>query len=195
MRNYKKIFIILIFAVFIALGVYFFVSRNYPIAFTGDSSILNRNFQDSYLISYNFYNNSLKANNQDTIILKSDEIIKELKRATLDVLVGQKIIDSELKKRIKSEDLDKIVNEKINSVDLNSDNFNKGTEFIYGTSAENIKNLVLITKAKEEILQGRLILETSQVDFDQWLKQKKAEAKVEILMPGFYWNNGEVGIK
>lgn len=191
----KKKFIILVTILFVAAGIYFFVSRNYPVAFVENSSILNTDFQDSYLISYNFYENNLKINNQDTVILKSDDIVKELKRATLDVLVGQKIIDRELEKKIKNEDLAKMIDEKISKVDLSSDKFKKGAESLYGTTAENIKNLVLIPKAKEEILEGRLILENSQTNLDDWLKQKKMETKVEILMPGFYWDKGEVGIK
>jgi len=191
--KYKNKFLVLIVIVFIASGIYFFVSRNYPIAFVDNSSILNSDFQGSYLINYNFYSNSLKANNQDAIILKSDDVIKELKRATLDVLIEQEIIDNELNKRVKADDLLKMIDEKVSVAGLNSDKFKKEVEFLYGASAENIKKLVLIPKAKEEILEGRLILENSQADnFDDWVKQKKSEAKVEILMPEFNWDKTEV---
>jgi len=193
---YKRNFAILAVIVFIAAGIYFFVSRNYPIAFVGNSPILNGDFQKSYLIGYNFYSNGLKIDNQDSTILKSDDIKNELRRATLDVLIGQKIISAELEKRMKTEDLSQMISEKINNINFDSDNFKKGSEFIYGASAENVKNLVLIPKAKEEILEGRLILENSQINnLDDWLKQKKSEASVKILMPGFYWDKGEVFLK
>lgn len=191
----KRNITILIVALIVISGAYLFINRDYPVAFVGSSSVLNSNFQESYLISYNFYSNNMKADNQDAVILKSDDIIKELKRATLDVLIGQKIINAELEKRIKSDDLEKMIDEKISKIDLSSDNFKKGSEFLYGTSVENVKNLVLISKIKEEILQGRLTLENSQINLDEWLKQKKAETKVEILMPEFYWDKGEVGVK
>lgn len=175
------------------IAAYLLLMRYYPIALVGDSLISGSEFKKSYSISYNYYLNGLKTANQDTVVLESDEIRKELKRATLDMLVEREIIDRELSKMIEADSLSLMIGDKISKIDFNSDNFKKGTDLLYGASVEDIKNLVLIPRAKEEILEGRLILENE--DVAGWFRQKRLEAKVSILTPGFYWSDGEVAAK
>ncbi len=195
--SHKNIFLILIAAAFAGFVIYLFASQYYPVAFVNNSPISAGDFNQSYGISYNYYYNSIKAAGEDVSILKSDDAIKELKRATLDALVDQKLIDEELQKRINPDDLNRMIRNKLSSIDFNSDNFKKGSLALYGFSVDSIKKFVLIPKEKEEILAGRLVLDNNPqfADIDDWLKQKKSEAKVEILISQLYWNNGEVAAR
>lgn len=194
---YKNIFLILITAVFVGFIAYLFLGRYYPVAFVNNSPILADEFDQSYNISYNYYYNSIKAAGQDAAILKSDDVIKELKRATLDVLVEQKLIDQELQKRIKPDDLARMIRNKVNSIDSDSYNFKKGSLALYGSSVDNVRKFVLIPKEKEEILAGRLVLDNNPqfAGIDDWLKRKKSEAQVAVLISRLYWDNGEVASK
>lgn len=192
----KNLFLVLVAILFALLMAYLAVKQYYPIAFVNNNPILNIEFQKSYQISRNYYENSLKADNQDVSALGSEELIKELKRAVLDALIEQKIIDEELNKRMKPEVLENLINNKISEINFNSDNFKKGAEALYGSSVKDVKNFVLIPKAKEEILEGRLILENEKFGgLIGWLSQKKQKLKVVMLLPEFFWDNGEVATK
>mgnify|MGYP001564361957 CR=1 FL=1 len=183
--------------VLILLAVYLIVVGYWPTAFVNYQPIYYKEFQTDYLISHHYYQNSLKASGKDPVVLEADEVKNELKRAVLESLIGERLIDEELNKIIKSQDLSRMIEDKIDKNDLNSENFKKGSEMIYGLSPEEFKKSVLVPKAKEEILEGRLISENNPLSngLDGWLKEKKSRAKIIILLPGFGWNKGEVEIK
>ncbi len=183
--------------VLILLAVYLIVVGYWPTAFVNYQPIYYKEFQTDYLISHRYYQNSLKASGKDPVVLEADEVKNELKRAVLESLIGERLIDEELNKIIKSQDLSRMIEDKIAKNDLNSENFKKGSEMIYGLSPEEFKKSVLVPKAKEEILEGRLISENNPLSnrLDGWLKEKKSRAKIIILLPGFGWNKGEVEIK
>ena len=198
--SFKKFSAILLVAAVLTAVVLVVFDGYWPAVFVNSNAISYKRFKEAYTVSVYYYRVGLKATSQDTAILESDEVQKELRRAVLDSLVEQKLIESELGKRLSSRDLSQMIDEKMNQENLNSENFKKGAELLYGLPAEEFKKIVLISQAKREILEGRFILADSinsgqTGGFDEWLKSERAKAKISVLLSGFYWGDGEMKMK
>ena len=170
--------------------MYLIFSGAWPVALVNGHPITFSEFGRNYNIAYHFYQSELKINNKDTSVLDSKDGIAELNRAVLDSTIENEIINEELNKILKPDDLNSIIDEKISKVDLNSDNFQKGAELLYGLSLNDFKQFVLVPKAKEQIMQGRLFSENRQLG--DWLKEKKSQSRVVIFIPGLAWDGGGV---
>ncbi len=189
----KKILIILLVVIIIAFIVFVLAGGYWAVAFVNKAPVSHREFNDWYGAALNFYQNNLKMAGKDPKVLDSDDARKELKRAVLESLVESKLIEEELKNRIGQSVLNMMVQEKIDKTDINNENLKKGAEVLYGLSTEKLKEIILVPKAEEEILEGRLFAENKNLD--NWLKEKKAQSTVIITLPGFFWENGEVKTK
>ncbi|MBI5401374.1 hypothetical protein HZB05_00915 [Candidatus Wolfebacteria bacterium] len=198
--SFKKFSGILLVAAVLTAIVLVIFDGYWPAVFVNSNAISYKRFKEAYTASIYYYRAGLKATSQDTAVLESDEVQKELKRAVLDSLVEQKLIESELGKRMLSGDLSRMIDEKMNRENLNSENFKKGSELLYGLPVKEFKKIVLIPQVKREILEGRFILVDSINNgqaggFDTWLKNERIKAKVSVLLSGFYWGDGEMKMK
>ena len=187
----KKISLILI-AVFICLLGVLAAFGYWPIVFVNNHPIFYKEFKPAYEIVYLFYRNDVQAFNQNPALLESPEMKEELKRATVQSLIEKKIIEIELAKEIKPDDLKKRVGEKINNINLTDQTFQKGVEALYKLSVDDFKNMVLIPKAQEEILGT--ILADKGVNLIDWMNKTQKEAKIFIFLSDLKWADNEVKI-
>ena len=189
----KKYFLFLS-VIFAGVIVVMALQGYWPVAFVNSSPIFDYQFKGAYAVAYNYYLSSLKAAKEDPVILKSEEIQKEIRQTVFESLIEQKLIRAELANEIKSKDLADMLERKINSGGpIDSENFKKGVELLYGVSADEFKNIVLIPQAESEIFEGRLILQNKNMD--DWINEKVSKADVKIVMPGFYWSSEGIKAK
>ena len=87
-------------------------------------------------------------------------------------------------------ELESVIENKIGKIEEKSREIEEGIKNLYGFSLEDFKARVLTPMAEQEILEGRLFLENK--NFDEWLKEEKAKARVIILISGFKWEDGQV---
>ncbi len=189
------IFILTIAALFIG-GVYFILSRSYPLAIVDYQIIAAGDFYANYRASITYYKNALDVyNEKDSAALESDEIRLEIQRAVIDGLVEDILIAQELKSQIGSAELDKITDRKIEEI-ISGRKIREAVEKLYGLSFEEFKERVLVPQAKREILEGRLFLQNPLVGgLDERLKEIKSKARILIFLPGFKWDGEKVIIK
>ena len=186
----KNKILIAILILFVAVVLWFIFTTNYPIAFVNLKPISAVNFNKNYIASLTYYKNALETyNNKDAKVLEADEVKKEIKRALLESLIEDILVDEQLNKEIKTGDLEKLVDKKIEEIS-NNQNLPKAVEKLYGFTFEDFKNKVLIPQAKKEILESRIFL--SGENFEEKLKDIKSKAQIMIFLPGFEW--GEKGV-
>ncbi|PIR44301.1 hypothetical protein COV23_00420 [Candidatus Wolfebacteria bacterium CG10_big_fil_rev_8_21_14_0_10_31_9] len=192
----KKNLLLLVFVVIIVMGAIILMGW-WPVATVNGSVITFAQFSKKYDIAVHFYQSELKLGQKDASLLNTEKAKAEMRQVVLESIIESKLIDGELKKQLSDSDLVFMINEKINKVDLSSENFKKGAEILYGLSSDDFRELILAPKAKEEILQGRLFLEdNSQTSgMDNWLKEEKIKTKVSIFIPGLYWSKDGVSLK
>ncbi len=175
MNNGKIIAPILI--ILAAVGFALVWSGYYPIAFVNWQPIFAKELNTNYAVALNFYKSQLK-NNQ---VFNSSSTQSEIKNAVLTSLIEDKIIDSEIIKKIGKSDFEKRIAEKLNKIDLSSDKTKEGAKLIYGLSIEQLKEIVLTEQVKREIA-GELFGSPNK-DLDDWLEEKFVAAKKSILIP------------
>ncbi|MEK7553673.1 MAG: SurA N-terminal domain-containing protein [Patescibacteria group bacterium] len=187
MINKKKLIIFSASAVGIIVVLILF--GVYPIALVGISPIMVNDYNRNYSTSLNYYEKALKTYAQDSQVLKADEARQEIKRAVLDNLIENILIEKELKKEIKQKDLNVLVENKIKEIS-ESQITDKAIETLYSFSLSEFKKRVLKPQAKKEILEDRFFL--AGIDFDERMKSVRSQTKVMIFLTGFEWNGEEV---
>ncbi len=188
----KKIFLLIIGLLIIG-GIYIIASQSYPIALVNWQSISVYSFNKDFNAAINYYQKIIETYNKDQAsIINSLETKQEIKRAILDKLIENNLIQQELNKRFKDKELGQMVANKIEKA-MNGSASEKGVEVLYGFSLDEFKEEILAPQAKQEILEGRLFLENK--NFTDWLKEAKKQAKVIILLPNLKWSETGVIIK
>lgn len=190
MKRKRNFIILLISATGIIAAFVFF--GYYPVAFVGIKPIFAGDYNKNFLTSLNYYEKALKIYANDSQALKADEAKIEIKRAVLDNLIENILIEKELKKEIKQGDLDALIEKKINEIpkDRITD---EAIESLYRFSFGEFRKRVLEPQAKKEILENRMFL--AEIDFNEKMKNARAQAKVAVFLTGFEWNGKEVIIK
>ncbi len=187
----KKKFIILILFVIVIVIVIFISTQSYPVALINWRPITLKSFEKDSSVAVHYYQKMLETYDRNqTAVLDSSEIQREIKRAVLEQLIKNGLIRQELEKQIKSGELEKMVDNKVQEA-LKGKDVGKEIETLYGLSLDEFRERVLKPQAETEIITGRLFLQNKS--FDDWLKESKA--KIIILMPGFEWNGEAVVIK
>lgn len=176
-----KIFIwligFLILVIFIVLQLNF-----YPVALTSKWIITDRQFNKIVESSLVYYQKTFSVYTTSTPIVDA-KFQKEIKRAALDKLIEDKIINEILSEKLGSKELERLANDKLTTLSVNNDIAN-ASQALYNLSLKDFKNLVLMPEAKREILTEQGIN----------LQEIKKSYQPVILIPGFYWQN-EVLIK
>lgn len=189
----NKKYLIFLGIIIVGAGAVFIFDGYWPVVFVGGSSVSYRTFEKSYQASLSYYQNGLKAENEDPNMANSDDFKKDLKRAVLESLIEQKLIEAVLAETIKKSDLERMVAERIAKFNVDSQNFIIGAQLLYGLPAEEFKKIVLIPKAEREIFESRLIGDNQTLD--NWIATQKSQAKVSILISGFSWSEGKVVVE
>ncbi len=189
MNNIKKYLLFILAGLFLIGAGWFIFSENYPVAFIGLKTISAKDFNKNYYSSLTYYKKALETYSQDSKTLEADESKKEIKRAVLDNLIENILIDRELRKELKPNDLNALIEKKMSEIS-ESQTADKAVETLYGFSFADFKELVLTPQAKREIFEGRLFL--AGIDFGEKMKNVRSLARVMIFLPGFNWDGKEV---
>lgn len=174
-------------------GIILGVTGYWPIARVGYKAITYATFRDNFMMADHFYRSNVKITGEDGTVVDAKEIQRDLQRATMEGLIEQIVIDEELKGKYTPDDLDRLIDNKISGVDLGTEDMKKAVELLYGLTPEQFRELVLLPKAKQELLEGNLTLQNGT--FNDWLIAKKKEAGVSIFVPSLYWDGSEVKLK
>jgi len=182
MNNIKKYLLIGLGAVVLIGLSWFIFGGNYPIVFVDFSAISAKDYNKNYLSSLNYYEKALKTYAQDLQVLEADEAKQEIKRAVLDNLIEDILIDRELKKEIKQDDLNVLVEKKINEIS-ESQIADKAIETLYGFSFNEFRQRVLKPQAKKEILETTKCssLEESPEHLGSFVAQKEVDLEGKKL--------------
>src|SRR3989344_5267046 len=168
MSKFKLFFMSLVVMVGIIGWLVF--SGNYPVVIINRSFITAKNFNEDFSASLNYYEQNQKIYGGDSQLLQSEELRKE----------------------VKSEDLARLVINKISDV-KQGENTEKAAKILYGFSYDIFKKKVLEPMAKREILESRFYLNNKNID--EYLEEIKSKTKIIILLPEFDWNGKEVIMK
>lgn len=188
----QRYFTTFLLILFVGLGGYYLVHYGYyPIALVNSQIITANRFEIEYAVAYNYYVRALSdAKDTDP---KARDFKRELRRAVLDNLIEQALVQQDLNVRV-GKDLNQIVQGKIlNSQKLDPKTLEETARVVYGLDLSDFQSLVLVPQAEKEILQGRLFLEKK--DYEQWLQEAKKTAKVFIVTPEFYWQDASVKLR
>lgn len=193
----KKKFIILISSVAVIIIIIAVFTQSYPIALVNWQPITLKSFQKYYSAALNYSEKALETyDKSQSPVLNSSEVQMEIKRAALDQLIGNAVIHQELKKQIKSNELEKMVNNKIEEA-LKGKDIKDEVKTLFGLSPDEFKKIVLRPQVEKEIMAARLLLQSNPPTggFDGWLKETRKQAKVIILLPNLKWDGEGVVLK
>ena len=176
MKTGKQIIIwavgILILLSFILLGL-----GLYPVVLVSKSIITSRQFNKVIASSLFYYQKTFSVYATSAPINESG-FQKEIKRAVLDKLIEDKIIDEILIKKLGKKELKRLVDEKLIKLAINNE-VAKASQVLYNLSLEDFRNLVLIPQAKTETAKEQGIK----------LEEIRKSYQPIILIPEFYWQN------
>lgn len=176
-------------------GIVIGITGYWPIAIVDRTVVTYNGFKENFFMQDHYYRSSIKIAGEDDSVMMTKDVQRDLQRTTMEGLVEGILIDHELAKRYARGDLQQLIANKINGIgiDLSSDDMKKATELRYGLTPDQFKELVLIPKAKQEILEGNLTLQNGT--FNDWLTAKKSEVGVSVFIPTLYWDKNEIKIK
>lgn len=190
----RKWIIFLIILVALIAGIFYLISsRSYPVAVVNFSSIGYASFKKDTAAATQYYAKALETYNKGQAnLVNTPDVQMEIERAVLDRLIENSLIDKELRKIMKSSDIENIINNKIGQATEGVD-ISKEVETLYGLTIADFKENVLKPQARQDALEGRFILENKNMS--DWLKEARSKAQVWILIPNFSWNGEEVVVK
>ncbi len=194
--NKKKIIFIILSVIVIAI-VIVIITQSYPIALVNWRPISLKSFKKDVLIAASYYRKALETYDKNqAAVMNSKEVKQEIERAVLDKLIEDNLIQRELEKRLKNNELEKMVNDKIEEA-LKGKDIGKEVKTLFGVSLDEFKERFLKPQARREIFESRLRLENNPPagGLNDRLKEIKSKNKVMIFLPGFEWNEEGVIIK
>ena len=177
MKNPKKIILwsigVLAVVIFIALK-----SGFYPIVLTSKWLITERQFNKIVASSLTYFQKTISVYATSTPVI-SAESKNEIRRAALDMMIEDKIINEVLAEKMGARELKNSVDSKLAALGINDD-VAKASQVFYNLSLKDFGNLVLTPEAKREILKER------GIDIQEIKKSRQPI----ILAPEFYWQDG-----
>ena len=187
--------IIVPFVILISAGLIFSISLRagiFPVAFVGATPIMSKALNEIYSAAMRYYGNLAQIYGEGEEELNAPEIKTEIRRATLNKLIDEIIVKSELEKRL-GNDLKSVVQSKLGKVSKNNEELRNATRILYGLDFEEFEKFFLVPQSEYEILEGRLIMEN--VEIESWLTQARQTANVIILSPEFVWTGNSVELR
>ena len=173
--------------IFVGLSLYYVVRIGYyPVVVVNGNLILARDFSDEYAAAYYYYARSADPKEVD---VRSNNFQKELRRAVMQELIEKSLVHAGLESKI-GDQAEALVSGKIGEQNLDPQKLEEAARLLYGMTAKDLLRLVLVPRAEREILEADLISENKKID--QWLSSAGKTAKVFIITPEFYWEQGVV---
>lgn len=188
-KSISLIFILTALVVITITGAYLILSQSYPIALVNWKPIFAKDFNNDYQAALTYYKNALEIYAKDSAVIDADETKTEIKRAVLENLIENILIEKKLRQEIEPKKLKDLIEKKIKEAITGSE-VKKAAESLYGFSLEKFKERVLAPQAKKEILESLF-----KNEFGEKLKEMKTTAKIIMLISDFEWNGEGIIIK
>lgn len=193
--KHKVIFSVFLVSVIFG-GFIFFTISSSVVALVGYSPIWKNDFNEVVDLMAK-YHESASSGNETNIsgsdFLKDEYLLKNVQKEALTRIIEYKILSMELENI--NPDWRKSAQSKIDSAISKIDeknNFEQGIVYLYGMSLNDFKGKILIPQAQFEILSDEL--KKQNKNYDQWMKDKKKNIDIRIMIDGLEWKNGEVQI-
>ena len=165
----------------------------YPISIVNSHIITASTVEKNFGASLTYLQNAALVYRSNPALLETAEARGEIKRATLDKLISDALILSELKKRVPGAEIDAIADTKINQFLSDNSDIEKAAQTLYGLSLAEFRSRVLLPQAYQEILEGRMFL--AKEDFAAWLSETKQSARVFVFISDLEWTGEQISIK
>lgn len=187
----KKYYAIFLAIILTGTTLYYFVAQGYfPVVIVNGHMISEKEYEQSLKGVVNYYlavGKTYKDINIESVLNNKSDV----KKLAFEQVIENTIIAAELKRRLGS-GLEPIVQQKLGTVKKTED-LSKAAAALYGMNINDFAALYLRPVAERELLDGKLLLEKS--DITTWLKTAKLKANVKMLVLGYSWQNGEVKSK
>ena len=179
------------------IGYFLIISRAYPVAVVNEQAIGARDLNQNLEAALFSYENTLQAERQRGAEISDQrndpQFILELKRATLNMMIEDVLIEQALTRMLGKAGLEARVAEKLGQAnDVNQ--ITQAVEALYGLSTDEFLRLVLVPAAWRQILVEELT-KTSSGTFEAWLSLERAQASVSVVLSGLTWLNAQVAIQ
>src|SRR3989344_5828865 len=185
----KTWFLTILSGIVAVFGAYFVLGGFYPIVLVDFKIISSRDFNKDYFGALIYYKNALDVYDSDSDLINADEVKNEIKRAVLDNLIENILIDKELKSELSSFNINELTDKKIEEA-IRGKSVKEEAKTLYGFSYKEFKDRVMVPQAKKEILETNFLSKGEK--FEEKIAEAKSKAKVAIFLSGFQWNGKEV---
>ncbi len=165
-------------------------TQSYPALMVGWRPIAYGEFRTAYNSALTYYGKALQTYDRSSSrVLDSSETKQDIKRAIIDKIIEDRLVEADLRRRMSAEEISNVVRRKISEATSGAEIANE-VRTLYGLTLDEFGDYILEPQAEREILEGRLILEGK--NFTDWLREARSAARITILLPGFEWDGGEV---
>ncbi len=190
----RRSYFIISFTAFMGIALATYAAIRFsllPVALVNRSFIGARDFTESVASVEHYYREVAKQAGTPEELGKVSSL--EVKRATLDKLIENALIEDELEARMAEEEIVSTVSQKIGALEeVKTREFSGAVLALYGISADRFRELVLEPKAKEEIFAGSV---GGGETFEKAVAGLRSRAIVRILIPGLHWENAGVIVR
>ena len=176
-----------------ALVVYAFISNGFfPAAYADGEFISARTQEAQVTAAVTYYDTIIKqAPPQGSAPKSVKEITPEIRRGVVEKLIENSIVRHQFAKKLGT--AKQLIDAKVNDPALDKDETKKNIKALYGLDIPAFKQMVLMPQARKELLAAKIAEE--KLNFEDWLKARKKEARVIIFLKGLSWNGAEVVAK
>lgn len=127
----------------------------------------------------------------DGLSQKNPSSDADLKRRAFTNIIESKFLDTIVKKTNANLGADELVEKLVSESKALS--LGEASERLYGLSATEFKQLVLLPEARKELLERHY--EYNPDELEKLWTDLYQTAEVKIYYPGFYWENGDIKTK
>lgn len=175
-------------------GAAWLVSRDYTVLEVNGAAVSLSRFTKNYRAAARFRANAIEAYRRDPSgSTKAPEPLDEraLKAAVLTQLVDAVLVEQGARAMAGS-DLDRLVAERVDRYRKDTD-LAEAARGLYGVSAQDFTEEVLVPQAMSEILRGRLFIENKS--FTDWIEETRRAAKVTVFSDDFTWDGTRIAAR
>lgn len=169
----------------VAVLLFGFSSKIYPVATVNDQMISAKALQESYQAGYNYFSKALSP--ADLSQRSEEEFQQEVRRASLDTLIEVTLVEQELNRLFDPEAVEQEALRRVNNTTTTEKTI-EATQKIMDISLADFKQLILIPEARKEILIEEFV--KSGEKYDDWAKEARLSAKVTLFLTDLVWEAG-----
>jgi len=162
-----------------------YIAEDEPVARVGTVDITTEEYDAKYSVLEHYTATINEMQGGDAV--RSPSVVAELRRLTLDALIEQHLISSELTARL-GERAQVRVRDRLAAASSTAE-LSDAVMKLYGLSVAEFEREVLFGVAQQELLVELL---GGSVAFERWLLDARKSATVSVYIDGLLWQNGEL---